>query len=69
VELKKDPLPRDGPLREFQARVGQGGLCVEWVMLTCSCHRFVPNEITEACTKLYANFLNVEYMVNITESK
>jgi len=38
-------------------------------MLTCSCCRFVPTEVTEACTKLFANSVNVEYMVNITENK
>ena len=42
---------------------------VERVMLTCSCCRFVPPEVTQACTKLSTNLVNVRYMVNITENK
>lgn len=39
------------------------------MMLTSSWCRFVPNEVTEACTKLFENFVNVGYMVNITQNK
>jgi hypothetical protein len=69
VEPKTDPLPRDGPRSGFEARVSPAVGWVDAVMLTCSCCRFVPPEVTEACTKLFENFVNVGYMVNITENK